>query len=474
MSNKKTVINNIVKVMMANVVSLLGSLACGFLLPKIFSMDGFGYYKIFTLYLSYTGMLHFGFPDGVLLKYGGTPYEDLDKKEFRGLTWFYMIFQSCVALILVAISFFLQGEYKGIFFFIGICTFTINVITYFQFISQASMRFNEFSVIKIVTSLLTFVGIVGMYVCYMTDKRTIQYQWYLVLYTMINAGILLFYILKYRNIIWGNRGGWTLKRLNLKILFKTGIILTVSYQVLQLILNADRQFVSLLFSPAEYAVYSFAYSLITMITTVISAIALVVFPTLKQLSKERAMDFFERGILGVQAIVLLCLGGYFPLAKIISSFLPNYIPSLTYLKIIFPGLVFSSCITIVIFTYYKILDYNVQFFCIGIIILLLAILLNYGAWKIGGTASAISYASMVTFIIWYVISIAFLKLKYPIKIFKNLCYMILMSLIFYIVVFRVENLIFGFFLYEVFFFGMTAIIFYKDIQAIGFIKVGRK
>ena len=75
MKDKKKFIKNIISVMIANIISLLGSITSGFLLPKIFNIEEYGYYKIFTLYMSYAGLLHFGFLDGMLLKISGMKYE---------------------------------------------------------------------------------------------------------------------------------------------------------------------------------------------------------------------------------------------------------------------------------------------------------------------------------------------------------------------------------------------------------------
>ena len=166
MKDKKKFIKNIISVMIANIISLLGSITSGFLLPKIFNIEEYGYYKIFTLYMSYAGLLHFGFLDGMLLKISGMKYEELDKQKYRKITMFYAVFQLFVCLFVLLISFSMERQYHYIFFFLGLCIFSTNLITYFQFISQATMRFNEFSIVKVVTSVLTFFSICILYGIY--------------------------------------------------------------------------------------------------------------------------------------------------------------------------------------------------------------------------------------------------------------------------------------------------------------------
>ena len=41
------------------------------IIPKYLSLEGYGYWQLFTLYASYVGILHLGFIDGVLVRWAG-------------------------------------------------------------------------------------------------------------------------------------------------------------------------------------------------------------------------------------------------------------------------------------------------------------------------------------------------------------------------------------------------------------------
>ena len=51
----------------SNIVVLIGGIVTGFLVPLVLGVNEYGYFKIYTLYLTYTSLLHFGFVDGLLL-----------------------------------------------------------------------------------------------------------------------------------------------------------------------------------------------------------------------------------------------------------------------------------------------------------------------------------------------------------------------------------------------------------------------
>ena len=61
----------ILMVLVANVVNLLFSLLSNFLLPKYLSIETYAGIKTFQLYVSYVGLFHLGYVDGIYLKYGG-------------------------------------------------------------------------------------------------------------------------------------------------------------------------------------------------------------------------------------------------------------------------------------------------------------------------------------------------------------------------------------------------------------------
>ena len=71
----------IVAVLIANLVNVAFSLATNFLLPKYLSIESYAGIKEFQLYVSYVGLFHLGFVDGIYLKYGG---KTLGKDVFYG------------------------------------------------------------------------------------------------------------------------------------------------------------------------------------------------------------------------------------------------------------------------------------------------------------------------------------------------------------------------------------------------------
>src|SRR5258708_37062470 len=54
-------------------VASLFNILLVFLVPRLMSVEDFGYWRLFLLYAGYAGFLHLGFTDGALLRWAGRP-----------------------------------------------------------------------------------------------------------------------------------------------------------------------------------------------------------------------------------------------------------------------------------------------------------------------------------------------------------------------------------------------------------------
>lgn len=464
MKNSKTV-KDFGMVLSSNALILVSNILTGLVIPKLLGVTNYGYYKIFTLYLGYTALLHFGFVDGILLLHGGDDYDQLNRYKFRRNTKIFAILQTIVScLIIVAALFFMKVIYSFIFVMLGIDTITTNMTSYYQYVSQCTRRFKELSIRKVYQAGLKILCTIIFFLLHMFKViNDLSAYIYISCIVAIDVILLLWYVYTYKDITFGKCEKFTNNIGEVVNYFKQGIILTVAFQVANLIFNLDRQFVSILYNTKTYAVYSFAYSLISMATTVIGAVSLVLFPNLKRKEKSRIIDDFSNNMSVIAILVFAAHIGYYPLCVFIKWFLPEYNSSLIYLKIIFPGLAISSCISTIIFTYYKVLDENKRYFIICCIVLALSALSNWVAHLIFHTASAISGASIITLLCWYIIGESYFVKTYHVGWIKNLLYIIIMMIAFYMITFCVSNEIIGTCLYMLFYMIMTFILYKKLI-----------
>lgn len=454
---------NLFIVALSRLISLISGIAVGFLLPKILSVTDYGFYKVFTLYAVYTSLLHFGFVDGILLKISGQQYENLDISKMRIYTRFFVFVELVVSFVMLLTSIiFTDGEYLFIVSMLAVNMVFVNITTYYQFISQAVQRFGEYSAKNIVVSVIKVLFVLVLFAITVGDAIDVSYRSYLVGLNILDFLCMVWYIVIYREITFGKSAPIRSVKKDIIDIFKTGILQTLAYQVSHLILALDRQFVNFLFSTEDFAIYSFAYNIVTMISTMVSSASVILLPMLKNRTYEAVIGSYKKCLSTVSVIASCSLLCFFPLVLFVDWFLPKYSHSIEYIAIVLPAFIFTASITIVMFTITKIFDMNFEFFKDGCFIFVLGFVFNVLAYYILGTPSAISYASLIVMMIWFLLAGVRLMRRTGVNIGREFLYLSIVALGFIIITNFVHNAILGFFMYLLWLLIWT-IILHKDV-----------
>jgi O-antigen/teichoic acid export membrane protein len=442
MNKTDSTLKNIAFVAISNILKLFSSILIGFVIPNLLGVTGYGYYKVFTLYMTYVGLFHFGFIDGIYLKYAGNDFGELDKRNFRMFFRFFLSLEFIIAIIGVIISLlFIEGERKLIFILLFINLIAINSITYFQFISQITSRFKEYSMRVII---LTFINIITVASMYFLEIHS--YLIYTVILVSGNYFLTIWYFFTYREIIFGKKDRIRENMPKIINFFKLGIPLLLANLTGTYILILDRQIIERFFDINTYSVYAFAYSMLSMITVVVSSIGIVLYPTLSKVKDENIKGKYEDLNASVIVFVLFGLTSYFFLKWLIPLILPDYVDSLVIFRIALPGLVFTSSISAIKYNFYKISNKVNVYLYIGLTILAISLGLNILMYYTIGTTMAITWVSILSLALWYIITECYMVKTYHVNWKKNIFTIILGIPIFYVLS-TVENYIFAGVLY---------------------------
>lgn len=430
MGNKNT-LKHIFEVALSNCTTILSGIIVGFIVPKLLSVEGYGFYKTFTLYTTYLGLFNLGIIDGIVLDYGGVDYQAIERPVFRCyFRWYLSVHVFFAILFLLGGIFIADGEYKYIIIMLSINMIAVNLTGYFQQISQITQRFKEYSLRRILQSICNILIVVFMFLKYRVSGE-VSYKYYITAMVLVNIILTFWYIYTYKDISIGESMPMREKTSNIKHLIKIGFPLLFANLCSTLILTLDRQFVNVLFDTSTYAVYAFAYSMLALVTVATSAIATVLYPTLKRTTEETMKENFS---LLVSTMLIIIFGMetlYYPLRMFIFWFLPKYTESLIIFRIIFPGIAISSTITVVMHNYYKALGQNLVYFKKSIVVLVLSALANGIAYFIFKTTISISIASIITMIFWYIYVERYFVQRYKYDGNKNMGYLIIMMIAFY-------------------------------------------
>lgn len=454
---------NVIYVMFSNVITLLSSVFIGLIIPKLMGVDDYGYYKMFILYGTYTALLHFGFNDGMLIRYGGKDFKAINKKEFRMNTEAYIVLEFFLSILLCSLSFIFHNQYRYIFSMLGIYSSVYNLTTYYQFFSQAIENFVQLSNVKILQSIINILNVGVLFFLFKIKIiKSISYQLYIAMVVATYATTMAWYIYSYRNVTFGPKyrfdKGWLVKW---KELFKIGFPITIAYQVSALVLNLDNQYISIFFSSRVFGIYSFAYSLISMVSTVMSAISTVMFPHLNKQNRDEVLNKHDINLSYVLIVIYMSLVVYYPLRVFIQNYLSEYSASLIYFRILFPIVGITSAISLVNFNYFKVFGKGNIYFLISCFILVLAMISNGIAYYLFKSPIAIAVSTLIVTFIWYLITEFYFVVKYQIKWIRNAIYLSINILNFEILS-NIKNTLLGAILYLLIYIIITVIMYRKS------------
>lgn len=383
----------IVVIFIANIINVFFSLATNFLLPKYLSVNSYAAIKTFQLYISYIGLLHLGYVDGVYLKYGGKDLSNKLDEEFYTNYHTMMIFQIVITISFALIAI-IAKDIILILFVISI--FPQNMANYYKFLYQATGEFKLYGNVMNITTISTFVVNMVLLFALGTDN----YIYYIALYVIIYFAIWLYLDLYFRTHHNISRG----KKFDFKELIqnvKNGILLTLGNLASMFLNGMDRWFIKFLMDAVSFAQYSFAVSIenfLNLAVTPVSTTLYNYFCREKDYKKYRNM---------LQCIILFSTilpAAAFPAKFILEVFLKNYFDSVKVIFILFAAQMFYIIIKSVYVNLYKVEKKQAIYFRNLLLIIVIGFLFNCICYAISKCMESFAIGTLFSSIVWFIIS----------------------------------------------------------------------
>jgi len=374
-------------------LNLVVGLVTGFLVPSFLSIDNYAVLKTFTLYVGYVGILHFGFIDGIYIKYGGKFRREVDYERLKGEHDFLFFFQLAITGIFSLIGFIMQDVTLIAF---AICILPINMQTFFGFFYQATGEFSTYSKIKIMPPLIVLFATIFIIYVLEIDNPSLFIMANIVAYYIVFMNLELRFFRRYKSIrprIYIDE---------IKKHFRVGFIIMIANLSVMFFYSIDRWFVKLYLSVKEFAFYSFAVSMLMVVNTLINSITLTLYPYLSRNQDENMLSKLK-----VYFILLgtLSTGAYFVFDFIVTTFLKKYMESLNIISILFAGYPAMIVINALYINLYKARKLEKSYAISVLKMLTVSFLLNVAALLLKRSSEAIAAATTVSFYVWYFYSV---------------------------------------------------------------------
>ncbi|MBZ4650932.1 polysaccharide biosynthesis protein [Thermosipho sp. (in: thermotogales)] len=380
------------KVFSSNFINLVIGIITGFLVPAFLSLDQYAFLKTFTLYIGYVGIIHFGFIDGIYLKYGGKFENEIDNQKLKGEHKFLIVFQLIVTIFTFIMGFVLDDKILIAF---SICILPMNMQTFFKFIYQALGEFDIYSKIMVLTPiLLLFVNLFNIFILKIDNFWPFVIG-HIITYYVVFIGLEIYFLSKYEGIFY------TIDYTEIKEHFKIGSFIMIANLSSKFFYSIDRWFVKFTLSIEDFAFYSFAISMMGVIKVLINSVTMTLYPYLARTQDKFKINKIKKYFL---IIGTLSSGGYFIFVFIVNYFLPKYIPSLNVISILFAGYPAIIVINALYINLYKAQKREKKYASAVFKMLLVTTLLNFAAILIYKSNFSIAIATTISFYIWYLYS----------------------------------------------------------------------
>lgn len=376
--NNKSIAKNISYSLISQVISLAVSFLLNLIVPRFISEYNYAYWQSYVLYIGYVGILHFGIIDGLVLRYSQFDYDEINHQSVRSQFYLLIIIDIvfCFSIIL-----FLRNIIKGvagkIMVFVAVGIVTKNIATYSYYLLQITNRIKKYALIiilnrvaygLIVVCLLVLKVDDYVFICIadlFCDLITICYAF------SCSKALYIGKALPFRD---------TLKETSESI--KAGIFVLVANWSSNLIIGSGKMIVQWHWDNLLFGKLSFAFSLSNIFLSFVTAISVVLFPSIKRMDVGLLPGLYKRIRDAISPILFSVLIFYFPGCLILDLWLPKYHNSLGYLGILLPMIIFTTKVNLLTNNYLKayrkeknLLSINLGCVVIGVILYLISALL---------------------------------------------------------------------------------------------------
>lgn len=400
-------IKNIIRVLGSNIGTTAIGLISSLLFPKIMEVSEYASYQTYVLYLSYITILHLGLPTGMFIKYGGKTFSEIDKSKYKNEMRLLLAILFIFSTIAVFIGIIAK---KTIIVLVGISILPYDYVKSYLTLLQAWGNFKKYSILNILAPAAICIVATSIYV--LTGNLTGKL--YIYVYVLVYVALfllLLFDLYSSTKDCKYNKKIITKENINT---IKLGLTICLGSYVGSLFHSVDKQYIKIFFEDTQFAMYSFAMSMQTIMTVLITSLSQPMYFQLA--SSDMSKNDYRRvkELLFVFGSMSSC--AYYACSIMVKWFIPKYVDSIRVIAIffaIFPAMAVINCLYI---NLYKSRQMTKKYVRSLVIMLIIAIVLDAVVIFMKLDYIYLAIATVIAYYIWLVFgSFDFPELRISIK-----------------------------------------------------------
>ncbi|MGX7025493.1 MATE family efflux transporter [Vagococcus hydrophili] len=423
---KNTVSRNLSYSLLSNIVITILSILIILVLPKLVSVTEYGYWQLYLLYVSYVGIFHLGWVDGIYLRYGGKSLSDINKSTLNNQIILFIFFETVLTIILLFLSYnFETKQPKFIIYFSIINILILNFKSLIMYILQSFNKIREYSVMVIIDRIIFLIVFLALI---LIKKVSIEYLMILDIFSkFLSALIGVYYIRVVFSFVF------KFEKIDFIEVYKnmsSGIKLLMSYLCSIFIIGISRLNIVSEWGIATFAKISLTLSISNFLLVLINSIGVVLYPIIRKVQKELLPSIYLAIRDVLMSTILLLLLGYYPLKYVLNIWLPDYYQSIYFMAILFPMCLYEGKMYLLVNTYLKCLRKEKILMKVNIVSLLLSIFFSFVSTKIFHSLNLAVVSILVVLATRCILAEVYILYSLKIKSYNDIFYELLLTVIF--------------------------------------------
>lgn len=398
---------NFIYVFSSQIVVLISGLIKTLVIPVLLGLSDFGYWQIYVFYTVYIGIFTLGYGDGLYLRYGGYEFGNLPLSTIRtsNIPLLALLASGSIGLAIYAV--FNADPYRKIVFLaIGANVVILGITSIISLTLQATNLLKGYAVINSADKVFFSFALLALV---NKEFRTLEYLITIDLATKLIVLVLL--LQRYHQLYIGRLDPL---RDGVREFFSSvsgGGALLLANLTGMLVLGVGRIVIEYFGDIDSYAYYSFSVSLSNIVLITITALSVVIYPSLKRHHLNDYLSYFNKTTKTYFVFILVMLCGYFPAVVFIQLVAHQYTPVLQFLNIIFLVTVLQGKMQLVNNTFYKALRLERSMLIANSTSLLIAGILSFAGFLLFHSILVVAYAAFATMLFRVYFSEYYLRKK---------------------------------------------------------------
>jgi O-antigen/teichoic acid export membrane protein len=422
-------LKNIAYALFSNGISFILSALLILILPKFMGVNDYGYWQLYLFYIGYVGFLHFGWIDGIYLRYGGMEYKHLNKNLFFSQFYMFLFFQIIISVCILVFTLFISFDFNHVFVLrmVSLALIMVNTRFMFLYLLQSTNRIKEYAISTILDRLCLMILLIIILTIGIKDFKII------VFIDMASKLVSLLYVLYCcRDIALRRISEFYFSFKETVANVRTGIKMMLANLANLLIIGNVRFGIERGWDISTFGRVSLMLSISGFMMLFINAVGVAIFPLLRRTETSS----LPRIYISINHCLFIILAGilllYYPIHYYFSIWLTEYREYFNYLYVLFPLFIFEGKISLLLNPYLKSMRKENMILKINIVVFIISFMSTFFTVVILKNLSATVISILILIIVKTIALEVYLAKELEIKKIKDMMHEIILTLIFII------------------------------------------